>query len=144
MIQRIVSFFLFLFFLIFFFLFFFWYLQPSDTLQGLIDWKEVFHQSAPFNVKYFQAFLPEDTPAVGTPYTLIETNLNRFTNQLSSNRFYPPVVHGNRGNFIHKLLSMFHPRPFINSRFGPQGSVAVVRAESDKYLDIVFRWDFTS
>lgn len=41
---------------------------------------------------------------------------------------------------IHSLLSMFHPRPFVKSRFAPQGTVACVRASSDFYYDIVFRW----
>merc|ERR1719505_529005 len=34
---------------------------------------------------------------------------------------------------------MLHPRPFINSRFPPQGSLACVRAVSDDFLDISFR-----
>jgi len=41
---------------------------------------------------------------------------------------------------IHSLLSMFHPRPFVKSRFAPQGAVACIRAASDFYYDIVFRW----
>lgn len=41
---------------------------------------------------------------------------------------------------IHSLLSMFHPRPFIKSRFAPQGTVACIRASNDFYYDIVFRW----
>lgn len=41
---------------------------------------------------------------------------------------------------IHSLLSMFHPRPFIKSRFAPQGAVACIRASNDFYYDIVFRW----
>lgn len=35
---------------------------------------------------------------------------------------------------------MFHPRPFIKSRFAPQGTVACIRASNDFYYDIVFRW----
>lgn len=41
---------------------------------------------------------------------------------------------------IHSLLSMFHPRPFIKSRFAPQGTVACIRASNDFYYDIAFRW----
>lgn len=44
---------------------------------------------------------------------------------------------------IHTLLSMFHSRPFIKSRFAPQGVVACVRATSDFYYDIVFRYFYT-
>jgi hypothetical protein len=35
---------------------------------------------------------------------------------------------------------MFHPRPFLYSRFPPQGAVACVRAENEKFLEIQFRW----
>lgn len=41
---------------------------------------------------------------------------------------------------IHSLLSMFHPRPFVKSRFAPQGAVACIRASNNFYYDIVFRW----
>ena len=40
---------------------------------------------------------------------------------------------------IHSLLSMFHPRPFIKSRFAPQGAVACIQASSDFYFHIAFR-----
>ena len=58
---------------------------------------------------------------------------------LTSNRHYPTPVKG-RLAILYKLLSMFHPRPFLLTRFGPQGTVACVRAESEDYLDIVFRF----
>ncbi len=32
------------------------------------------------------------------------------------------------------------PAPFVKSRFAPQGAVACIRAASDFYYDIVFRW----
>ena len=60
---------------------------------------------------------------------------------LTSNRHYPTPVKG-RLAILYKLLSMFHPRPFLLTRFGPQGTVACVRAESKDYLDIVFRFLF--
>lgn len=55
------------------------------------------------------------------------------------NRHYPPKLVAEAEILIHRLLSLFHPRPFVISRFAPQGSVACVRAYNDKYLDIVFR-----
>ena len=43
---------------------------------------------------------------------------------------------------FHRLLSMFHVRPFILSRFPPQGTAAVVRAQCGPFLDIYFRFVF--
>ena len=43
---------------------------------------------------------------------------------------------------FHRLLSMFHVRPFIFSRFPPQGTAAVVRAQYGPFLEIYFRFVF--
>ena len=53
-------------------------------------------------------------------------------------RYYPPDVSPEH-LIVHRLLSMFHPRPFILSRFPPQGTIAVVRARHGPFLDISFR-----
>lgn len=45
---------------------------------------------------------------------------------------YPQIV-------IHKLLSMFHPRPFVKTRFAPQGTVACIQAVAEFYYKIAFR-----
>lgn len=34
---------------------------------------------------------------------------------------------------------MFHPRPFVKTRFAPQGAVACLTAVSDFYYTVVFR-----
>lgn len=65
--------------------------------------------------------------------------LNSTGPGLTSNRYYPTPVKG-RLAILYKLLAVFHPRPFLLTRFGPQGTVACVRAESQDYLDIVFRF----
>ena len=57
---------------------------------------------------------------------------------LTSDRYYPPLIKG-RLAIIYRLLAMFHPRPFLLTRFGPQGTVACIQAENKDYLDIVFR-----
>ena len=46
---------------------------------------------------------------------------------------------GDQQIMIHRLLAMFSARPFVYTRFGPQGSVAIVRAYNEKYVDIMFR-----
>lgn len=40
---------------------------------------------------------------------------------------------------IHRLLSMFHPRPFVKTRFTPQGAVACLTAISDFFYMVTFR-----
>lgn len=57
---------------------------------------------------------------------------------LSTQRYAPPLVRGKAAVLQH-LLAMFHPRPFLLSRFGPQGAVACIRAQSTDYLEIAFR-----
>ena len=94
---------------------------------------------AGFGVPDFTAFLPEGYLPVGQVYDLVRSNLNIFSNTLSSNRYYPPRV-GDRESLLHKLLSMFHPRPFLHTRFGPQGAAALLRAENELYVDVVFRY----
>lgn len=108
------------------------------ALAGLNDWTEPRQAIAGFPVGLFKAFLPDDVTPVGKPYNIIKSNLNLFSNTLSNNRFYPPKVK-NKEVIIHRLLSMFHKRPFVRTRFGPQGTIAVVRAENEKYVDVVFR-----
>ena len=58
---------------------------------------------------------------------------------LTSSRYYSTPVKG-RLAILYHLLTIFHPRPFLLTRFSPQGTVACVRAESQDYLDIVFRF----
>ena len=57
---------------------------------------------------------------------------------LSSNRYSPPAVNTNHVT-LQYLLRMFHPRPFLYSRFPPQGAVACIRAENEEFLEIEFR-----
>ena len=57
----------------------------------------------------------------------------------SPSRYYPPDV-AHEHIIFHRLLAMFHSRPFIQSRFPPQGTVAVIRARHGRFLDIHFRF----
>jgi len=61
-----------------------------------------------------------------------------FAGTLSSNRYFPPRV-SNKEVILHRLLGLFHPRPFVHMRFAPQGAVATVRAENERWVDVVFR-----
>uniref|UniRef100_A0A673CSI9 Selenoprotein N n=1 Tax=Sphaeramia orbicularis TaxID=375764 RepID=A0A673CSI9_9TELE len=110
-----------------------------SSLSGLRVWKSPAVPSSSFSASQFRAFLPpKNKGEVGDTWWVIPSELNIFTGYLPNNRYHPPTPKG-KEVLIHSLLSMFHPRPFIKSRFAPQGTVACIRASNDFYYDIVFR-----
>ncbi|MGH0129529.1 UNVERIFIED_CONTAM: hypothetical protein FKN15_009284 [Acipenser sinensis] len=110
-----------------------------SSLSGLRDWKSPASPSRVYSASQFRAFLPpKNKLEVGESWWLIPSELNIFTGYLANNRYHPPAPRG-KEVLIHSLLSMFHPRPFVKTRFAPQGAVACVRAISNYYYDIVFR-----
>lgn len=110
-----------------------------SSLSGLRSWTRPAVPLSSFSASQFRVFLPpEDKSSVGDTWWLIPSELSVFTGFLPNNRYHPPTPRG-KEVLVHMLLSMFHPRPFIKSRFAPQGAVACVRAASDFYYDIVFR-----
>lgn len=143
-------------------------LQVShSSLSGLRSWKSPAVPSASFSASQFRVFLPpKNKVEVGDTWWVIPSELNIFTGYLPNNRYHPPSPKGKEVSerlltvwclietcnsvlialliplqvLIHSLLSMFHPRPFIKSRFAPQGAVACIRASNDFYYDIVYRW----
>ncbi|CAG10470.1 unnamed protein product, partial [Tetraodon nigroviridis] len=110
-----------------------------SSLSGLRSWKSPAVPSASFSARQFRVFLPpKNKMEVGNTWWVIPSELNIFTGYLPNNRYHPPTPKG-KEVLIHSLLSMFHPRPFVKSRFAPQGTVACLRASNDFYYDIVFR-----
>lgn len=110
-----------------------------SSLSGLRSWTSPAQPSSLFSAGQFRAFLPPKNKVdVGSTWWVIPSELNIFTGYLPNNRYHPPTPKG-KEVLIHAVLSMFHPRPFIKSRFAPQGTVACIRASSDFYYDISFR-----
>ncbi|KAK7904869.1 hypothetical protein WMY93_017476 [Mugilogobius chulae] len=110
-----------------------------SSLSGLRSWTSPSVQSSTLSANQFKVFLPPKNKVdVGATWWVIASELNIFTGYLPNNRYHPPTPRG-KEVLIHSLLSMFHPRPFIKSRFAPQGSVACIRASNDFYFDIYFR-----
>ncbi|MBN3301932.1 SELN protein, partial [Amia calva] len=109
------------------------------SLNGLRSWTAPAISSAVYSASQFRAFLPPKNKLdIGDPWWIIPSELNIFTGYLSNNRYHPPPPRG-KEVIIQSLLSMFHPRPFIKTRFAAQGAVACIRAASDFYYDIAFR-----
>lgn len=95
-----------------------------------------------FAARDFRALLPEDIyllHSVGEVYDIIAP-MQQPAVPMSSNRYHPPLLGKPSEQLLHRLLAMFHSRPFIYSRFTPSGSVAIVRAQNDRYVDVVFRY----
>uniref|UniRef100_A0A8C4T3Q7 Selenoprotein N n=1 Tax=Erpetoichthys calabaricus TaxID=27687 RepID=A0A8C4T3Q7_ERPCA len=110
-----------------------------SALRGLREWTSPAVTSSVYSASQFRTFLPpKNKREVGDPWWIIPSELNIFTGYLPNNRYHPPTPRG-KEVLVHSLLSMFHPRPFIKTRFAPQGTVACIRASSDFYYDIVFR-----
>lgn len=110
-----------------------------SSLSGLRSWTSPAQPSSLFSASQFRAFLPPKNKVdVGATWWVIPSELNIFTGFLPNNRYHPPTPKGKEVLF-HSLLSMFHSRPFIKSRFAPQGTVACIRASNDFYFDISFR-----
>ncbi|CAF2881893.1 unnamed protein product [Rotaria sp. Silwood2] len=114
------------------------YLTNLDEFQSLKLWKQPYIPRLNFAARHFKSFLPKKPIEIGKPYWIIEGNKQQFVEHLPANRYYPPDV-SHEHIIFHRLLSMFHPRPFIFTRFPPQGTVAVVRARHGSLLDIYFR-----
>uniref|UniRef100_A0A8C5NVZ3 Selenoprotein N n=1 Tax=Jaculus jaculus TaxID=51337 RepID=A0A8C5NVZ3_JACJA len=108
------------------------------ALAGLRNWTTAASPSAVFAARHFRPFLPPRGQELGQPWWIIPSELSVFTGYLSNNRFYPPPPKG-KEVIIHRLLSMFHPRPFVKTRFAPQGAVACLTAISDSYYTVMFR-----
>lgn len=108
------------------------------ALSGLRNWTTAASPNAVFAARHFRPFLPPPGQELGQPWWIIPGELSVFTGYLSNNRFYPPPPKG-KEVIIHRLLGMFHPRPFVKTRFAPQGTVACLTAISDSYYTVMFR-----
>lgn len=109
-------------------------------MEGLKSWKRAALPEATFPANAFSIFLPHagDERLVGEPWYLVHPITMTYGPGLSNNRYVPPVAQG-RVAILYRLLAMFHPRPFLMTRFGPQGTIACVRAQNKDYVDVVFR-----
>lgn len=110
--------------------------SPDQLLPGLLQWQKVNHPIHTFGTRNFKIFLPPSGKEIGEPYYVVDSEY--FGRRPHMNVYYPPAPRGNEV-FLHALLSMLHPNIFVNTRFGPRGTLALLRAENEKYYDIVIR-----
>ena len=113
--------------------------SPEKILPGLVQWTSPQHSEHPYGVGNFRVFLPPtDDWTIGQPYYVIEP-LEETVTGVHMNRYHPSTPIGS-DVLIFSLLSQFHPNVFVHTRFGPHGTIATVRAQNEKYLDIVIRY----
>ncbi|GFQ94019.1 selenoprotein N [Trichonephila clavata] len=111
----------------------------TSSMLGLLNWKAPYKERHPFGAKSFSPFLPpKEDIQPGFIWWIVEPNNDNYSPPLSNERYYPPQVPSNL-LVIHALLSLFHPHPFLWTRFQPQGTVAILRAIGDNFYDIIFR-----
>ncbi|GIY51207.1 selenoprotein N [Caerostris extrusa] len=113
--------------------------EEVGSLQGLLNWKKSHKERHPFGANSFSLFLPpRKNVQPGYTWWIVEPKIDKNSPPLSNQRYYPPQVPENL-LVLHALLSLFHPHPFLWTRFQPQGTVAIVRAIEDNFYDIMFR-----
>lgn len=106
----------------------------EKLLPGLSAWKDVHIRSKMFGARNFRSLLPPNGWPIGQPYYIVEDK-GDFT---SMNRYRPPRPTAEAA-FLHALLTQFHPNVFMMTRFGPKGTVGIIRGRSQTAIDIVFR-----
>ena len=111
---------------------------------GLMSWKAPHIPAAEYGVRNFAIFTPPtDYWSVGKTYYIInpagDDVTDHFQSQMSPHRYHPPTP-SNQEAFIYTLMLQFHPNPFVNTRFGPKGTLAVLRAKNQQYWDILIRY----
>ena len=115
----------------------FYFGTPDQILPGLVRWKSPHHPLHIYGVGNFKMFLPPSPSSpLGHTYHIIVPRMDEAG--VHMNRYRPPRPVG-KEVFLHALLSQLHSNPFVQSRFGPRGTVGVLRARNKELLDIVFR-----
>ena len=111
---------------------------PEVALPGLARWKTANKLLQSYGTGNFKFFMPPDLSyPIGDTYSLVPP-LPMDAPGVHMYRYHP--LHPSpREAFLFTLLSQFHPYVFIQSRYGPRGSMAIVRARNDRYLDIMIR-----
>lgn len=108
----------------------------GSLLPGLFKWTDVRLPFQAYGTKNFRVFLPQEGPVVvGEPYFFLR-DIHGLT---SFHRYYPPRPPREHA-VIHSILAQFHPQVFLQTRFGPTGAVAVVRAANEDSVEVWFRW----
>uniref|UniRef100_H2Z5F9 EF-hand domain-containing protein n=1 Tax=Ciona savignyi TaxID=51511 RepID=H2Z5F9_CIOSA len=87
---------------------------------GLVAWKKPRKPEIELFAKEFKIFLPPNSSQmIGDAYWVVEKPTN--IEELTGNRYRSPLPKTKAEKLLHKLMSMFHSRPFVTMRFSPHG-----------------------
>jgi hypothetical protein len=113
-------------------------------VPGLAAWQTPNIPVAQYGARNFEQFAPPPGKGLGKPYHIIKKSLDDdfLTEMMVADttpyKHAPPHPASNE-TLLHALMMQFHKYPFVHLRFGPRGTVGVVRAENDEYWDILIR-----
>ncbi|OWF47391.1 selenoprotein N-like [Mizuhopecten yessoensis] len=110
------------------------FLLNDTSLEALLSWTKPETNQFQVHVGDLTTFLPASRDIeVGYVWSL-------YTPESSPPlRADPPHTEGIQAVLI-RLLSSFHSKPFLQTRFQPRGGFAILRARSSTKLDITFRF----
>lgn len=111
----------------------------QESLAGLLEWRVAAASWGWVPMSCFSALLPPDPQSSqpGQVWTLLPDTTDGT--YLLSSRYVPPRPAGLVEDLLFHLLSLLHPQPFLQSRYGPRGAAAVVRAKTGHLLEVWFR-----
>lgn len=111
--------------------------SPETMLPGLTRWTMPALPEYEYGTKNFEIFLPPVTSLpLATSYHIITDKGDKPG--IYMHTYHPPKP-DKQDELIHALLAQLHPNVFVYTRFGPRGTVALVRAKTDDLMDIVIR-----
>lgn len=112
--------------------------ESRSSLHGILTWKTASVAWSWIHPHAFAALLPAEgiDAKPGHVWRLIPDTSQEF---MYSYKYVPPPPSGPIEELLYSLLSLFHPQPFLVSRYGPRGAAAVLRAKNFDSLDIIFR-----
>eukprot|EP00117_Sycon_ciliatum_P049197 scpid65115/ scgid34918/ Selenoprotein N len=113
----------------------------SRVFHGLKAWQKASHNKSALSVSYLRPLLEgmNSMPVVGDVWDILSPSYMQRNHGLSSTRIYPPKPTQAVESILFKLMSHFHPRPFVMPRFGPFGCRGVLVAENEENFDVLIR-----
>lgn len=113
--------------------------ESRTSLHGILNWKSASVSWKWVHHQYFAPLLPPSV--VSKDPAFVWRILPDDTSQevLYSSKYVAPPPSGPVEELLHGLLSLFHPQPFLYSRYGPRGAAGIIRAKSFDCVDILLR-----
>ncbi|KAK7794090.1 hypothetical protein R5R35_010292 [Gryllus longicercus] len=115
--------------------------EVSISMNGLLSWQNPHENNITLKIGDFRPLLPPAGARVGYIWNMVEpvNYLETSKDDLSMRFMDKKPQSGSATSVLYRILSMFHKNVFMQTRFSPRGTVAVLRAQNSAFMDIVFR-----